>query len=92
MQNFKEDTQENSHYYREYFSFEGLVDKLILNRILNAKSAARVRVHYNFLSGFTHHMRKASKEFSTQIGFAGIHSVRFIITIIANYSSYTSAT
>lgn len=41
-------------FYREFFTFDGMVDKLRLNGVLTTKTAARLRVHYNFLSGFSH--------------------------------------
>lgn len=41
-------------FYKDYFTFGGMIDKLLLNRVLTKKVAARVRVHYNFLSGFSH--------------------------------------
>lgn len=41
-------------FYRDYFTFDAMVDKLRLNGALTKKTATRVRVHYNFLSGFSH--------------------------------------
>ncbi len=41
-------------FYKEFFTFDGMLEKLRLNRVLTKKTAARVRVHYNFLSGFSH--------------------------------------
>jgi hypothetical protein len=41
-------------FYREFFTFDGMVDKLRLNGILTKNTAVRLRVHYNFLSGFSH--------------------------------------
>jgi len=44
----------HGQFYREFFTFDGMVEKLRLNGVLTTKTAARLRVHYNFLSGFSH--------------------------------------
>jgi hypothetical protein len=49
-----EQQQAHSRIYRDYFTFDSLLASLILNGILTKKTATRVVVHYNFLSGFSH--------------------------------------
>jgi hypothetical protein len=38
-----------------------MVDKLRLNGVLTTKTAARLRVHYNFLSGFSHTTHRSAE-------------------------------
>jgi len=40
--------------YKTYFGFGNLLEEAVLNRILTDEQKVRVRVHYNFLSAFTH--------------------------------------
>lgn len=51
--------------YKAYFGFENLVRAAVLNDIITEEQAERVRVHYNFLSAFTH---------LTNMGFSITHS------------------
>jgi hypothetical protein len=51
----------HTQYYRDYFTFDALLAKLRLNRKLGAKTAARMRVHYNFLSGFVHQTHESTE-------------------------------
>lgn len=46
--------KQDRDYYRNFFSFERVLEKLQLNKILTKKTSMRVVVHYNFLSGFSH--------------------------------------
>ena len=55
----KLETAPHRDFYREFFSFNGLVEKLRLNGALNKKTATRVLVHYNFLSSFSHTTKTA---------------------------------
>lgn len=50
----RQDDTEQREIYRNVFSFDGLITNLRLNGRLNKKTATRVYVHYNFLSGYTH--------------------------------------
>jgi len=43
--------------YKTYFGFSNLLQATILNGILSNEQSERVRVHYNFLSAFTHMTR-----------------------------------
>jgi hypothetical protein len=45
--------------YQKLFTFDSLIRNLCWNGVLNRRTAARVIVHYNFLSGFTHSTRHA---------------------------------
>ncbi len=49
----------HAQFYRDYFTFSGLLEKLRLNGIVNKGTSARLAVHYNFLSGFTHTTKRA---------------------------------
>jgi hypothetical protein len=40
--------------YKYLFTFDAMLNTLVLNKMLNKKTALRVVVHYNFLSGFSH--------------------------------------
>lgn len=45
--------------YMKLFTFDSMVRNLRWNGILSIKTATRVKVHYNFLSGFTHSSKYA---------------------------------
>lgn len=47
--------------YLRLFTFNSMVKNLRWNGVLSFKTAARVIVHYNFLSGFTHSTKDAIK-------------------------------
>lgn len=53
--------KEHESLYKTYFGFRNLLRAAILNGIITNEQADRVRVHYNFLSAFTH---------LTKMGFA----------------------
>lgn len=57
--------KEHESLYKAYFGFENLVKAAVLNDIITEKQVERVRVHYNFLSAFTH---------LTNMGFRIAHS------------------
>ena len=59
-------------FYRDYFTFDGMVDKLRLNRALTSKTVARLRVHYNFLSGFSHTTRRSVERILNVTNYRGI--------------------
>lgn len=59
-------------FYRDYFTFDGMVDKLRLNRVLTQKTAARLRVHYNFLSGFSHTTHRSVERILSVSNYRGI--------------------
>ncbi|MEM3641610.1 MAG: DUF5677 domain-containing protein [Candidatus Bathyarchaeia archaeon] len=46
--------KEHESLYKAYFGFENLVKAAVLNDIITEKQTEKVRVHYNFLSAFTH--------------------------------------
>jgi len=46
-------------FYLKLFTFDSMLRNLRWNGVLNQKTAARVTVHYNFLSGFTHSTKDA---------------------------------
>jgi hypothetical protein len=58
-------------FYRDYFTFDGMVDKLRLNRVLTKKTAARASVHYNFLSGFSHTTHRSVEMIVNPRGYRG---------------------
>jgi hypothetical protein len=57
--------KEHESLYKACFGFENIVKAAVLNDIITEEQAERVRVHYNFLSAFTH---------LTNMGFSMIHS------------------
>jgi len=49
----------HSDFYQRLFTFRSMLRNLRWNGVLSFKTAARVIVHYNFLSGFTHSTKDA---------------------------------
>ncbi|TEU05058.1 MAG: hypothetical protein E3J24_00055 [Dehalococcoidia bacterium] len=50
---------DHRYLYMKLFTFDSMVRNLRLNGVLSIKTTARVTVHYNFLSGFTHSLKHA---------------------------------
>jgi len=55
----RQDDAAQRNLFRRIFTFDGIIENLRLNGRLNKKTATRVVVHYNFLSGYTHSTHEA---------------------------------
>lgn len=54
----------NKQVYSQFFTIDGLVKHLRLNKILNQKTATRLFVHYNYLSLHTHNTSLSYRAFT----------------------------
>lgn len=76
--------------YKTYLGFENILEAATLNGLITEEQKIRVRVHYNFLSGFTH-LTKMGVSLTTSYGWRrNIHYLRelnllYVIRVLRLY-------